>query len=281
MTAHDHTITWPEQPYMIAGSWSYYAGACTICGKVFTREVRDRPRDDPATDAAAAYAEEQDRTRHQRPGAGRRVSRAWHTGAGVLMADLLTTTQVAAELGVSPQLIRRLVADKRIPTQRIGRDHLIDRAHLALLQDRGRAGRPRHSADAYKGVNGYYFATCQDGDPLRVQMDDGTWTQGTVRAVRASTQDDAISGLRTLRVALLPEGKTVEVGSTHAVAAPESYKEDCGVLYHAWQARVAQRRPDDTEALRAALRADAARLKGELDNAVTTWRITQRGSTRA
>ncbi|MEK7856280.1 MAG: helix-turn-helix domain-containing protein [Acidobacteriota bacterium] len=62
------------------------------------------------------------------------------------MADeLLTTSQVAARLGISAIRVRALVRDGRLPAVKMGRDYLIREADLELVRDR-KPGRPRNQA---------------------------------------------------------------------------------------------------------------------------------------
>ena len=57
------------------------------------------------------------------------------------MDKVLTTTEAAERLGVTPGRVRQMVADGQLPVQRIGRDNLIKESDLALVADRKR-GRP-------------------------------------------------------------------------------------------------------------------------------------------
>ena len=58
------------------------------------------------------------------------------------MDKLLTTKQAAARLGISERRVRALITKGRLPSQRIGRDHLIREEDLKLVAVRKR-GRPR------------------------------------------------------------------------------------------------------------------------------------------
>lgn len=60
---------------------------------------------------------------------------------------LLTTTQAATRLGITPRRVRVLITTGRLTAQRIGRDWLIDERHLADVAERKPgypAGKPRH-----------------------------------------------------------------------------------------------------------------------------------------
>jgi excisionase family DNA binding protein len=53
----------------------------------------------------------------------------------------LTTTETATRLGVSVRRVVALIKAGKLPSQRIGRAHVIDPKDLELVQDR-RPGRP-------------------------------------------------------------------------------------------------------------------------------------------
>ena len=57
------------------------------------------------------------------------------------MDELLTTSQAAERLGVTPGRVRQMVADGILPVTRIGRDNLVKVADLKLVEDR-KPGRP-------------------------------------------------------------------------------------------------------------------------------------------
>ena len=54
----------------------------------------------------------------------------------------LTTTEAAARLGVTQARIRQLIAAKRLPATKQGRDWLIEERHLSSVAVR-KTGRPR------------------------------------------------------------------------------------------------------------------------------------------
>jgi len=56
--------------------------------------------------------------------------------------DLITTTQAAEELGVTPSRVRQLILEGRLPAHKIGRDLFIVKEHLSMVANR-KAGRPR------------------------------------------------------------------------------------------------------------------------------------------
>lgn len=56
--------------------------------------------------------------------------------------DYLTTKQAAEKLGVSVGRVQQLVAEKRLPSVKIGRDRFILEKDLELVKERTRTGRP-------------------------------------------------------------------------------------------------------------------------------------------
>ncbi len=56
--------------------------------------------------------------------------------------DLITTKEAAEKLGVSMRRVTALIKDGRLPSQQIGREHLIKESDLELVQNR-QAGRPK------------------------------------------------------------------------------------------------------------------------------------------
>ncbi|HYF48883.1 MAG TPA: helix-turn-helix domain-containing protein [Planctomycetota bacterium] len=54
---------------------------------------------------------------------------------------LLTTEQAAERLGVSPQRVRMLIKEERLPATRLGRDWLVNEKDLKLVAVR-KPGRP-------------------------------------------------------------------------------------------------------------------------------------------
>lgn len=53
----------------------------------------------------------------------------------------LTTADVASRLAVSVRRVHQLIAEGRLPAQKVGRDYLIDERDLSLVKDR-KPGRP-------------------------------------------------------------------------------------------------------------------------------------------
>ncbi len=56
--------------------------------------------------------------------------------------EYLTTKQVAEKLGVSVGRVQQLVAEKRLPAVKMGRDNFIKECDLELVKDR-KNGRPK------------------------------------------------------------------------------------------------------------------------------------------
>lgn len=61
------------------------------------------------------------------------------------MNEFLTTEDAAKYLGVSPSRIRQLIAEKRLPSEKFGRDHMILKSDLAEFATSGKKkiGRPK------------------------------------------------------------------------------------------------------------------------------------------
>lgn len=55
---------------------------------------------------------------------------------------LLTTKQVAEELGITAKRVLQLIWEERLPAQKAGRDYFINSADLKLVKNR-KPGRPR------------------------------------------------------------------------------------------------------------------------------------------
>jgi excisionase family DNA binding protein len=55
--------------------------------------------------------------------------------------DLITTKEAAEKLGVSMRRVTALIKDGRLPSQQIGREHLIKESDLELVRER-KTGRP-------------------------------------------------------------------------------------------------------------------------------------------
>jgi len=60
----------------------------------------------------------------------------------VRFMGLITTSQAAKRLGVSPQRVFQLIQDGRLPVQKVGHIYVIDSAVLKTVK-RNKPGRPR------------------------------------------------------------------------------------------------------------------------------------------
>jgi excisionase family DNA binding protein len=60
---------------------------------------------------------------------------------------LLTTSEVAARLGVTMKRVQAMIRDDRLPAEKMGRDYFIREADLKLVEDR-KPGRPRKAQSA-------------------------------------------------------------------------------------------------------------------------------------
>ena len=56
---------------------------------------------------------------------------------------MLTTTDAAARLGLTPGRVRQLIRAGQLPAVKAGRDWLIEKTDLKLVETRRRRGRPR------------------------------------------------------------------------------------------------------------------------------------------
>ncbi len=63
--------------------------------------------------------------------------------------NLLGTADAAKQLGVTPGRVRAMIAAKRLPAIKLGRDYLIDPKDLVLLKNR-KPGRPKKLATKRK-----------------------------------------------------------------------------------------------------------------------------------
>ena len=64
-----------------------------------------------------------------------------------MIEGYLTTKEAAETLSVSESRIRQLIAEKRLPTTKIGNSNLIKEVDLKLVEDRKRTGRPLKTKD--------------------------------------------------------------------------------------------------------------------------------------
>lgn len=59
------------------------------------------------------------------------------------MEKLYTTEEAAQLLGVTASRIRQLILEKRINSQKMGRDHIIPQSELSQFSDQGKKKRGR------------------------------------------------------------------------------------------------------------------------------------------
>ena len=60
---------------------------------------------------------------------------------------LISTTDAAEKLGVTRRRVVALIADGRLPAQKVGRDYIIDERDLKIVTDR-KPGRPKGASKA-------------------------------------------------------------------------------------------------------------------------------------
>lgn len=58
------------------------------------------------------------------------------------MGDLITTKQASEKLGITMRRVTALIKEGRLPSQQIGREHLINESDLELVRER-KTGRPK------------------------------------------------------------------------------------------------------------------------------------------
>ena len=61
----------------------------------------------------------------------------------------LTTKEAAERLGVSEGRVRQLIANKRLPAEKVGQTNLVKESDLRLVEDR-QTGRPPKTKDREK-----------------------------------------------------------------------------------------------------------------------------------
>lgn len=61
------------------------------------------------------------------------------------MTPLISTTEAAARLGISPQRVRVLISQGRLVARKIGRTHVVELASVESYKPRPE-GRPGHQA---------------------------------------------------------------------------------------------------------------------------------------
>lgn len=80
--------------------------------------------------------------------------------------ELLSTAKTAEILGVSERRVRALIAEGRLPAQKIDRDHLIREEDLALVAER-KTGRPKKTENAAKSEISQEPATAEEPKPAK------------------------------------------------------------------------------------------------------------------
>jgi site-specific DNA-methyltransferase (cytosine-N4-specific) len=66
------------------------------------------------------------------------------------MSKYFTTEDAAQYLGVTPSRVRQLILNKRIESEKVGRDHLIREATLEYFAEHGKRKRGRPKKDETK-----------------------------------------------------------------------------------------------------------------------------------
>jgi len=69
--------------------------------------------------------------------------------------DLLTTSEAAKRLQVTPIRIRQMIREGKIEAKQVGRDYVIEESSLASVKTYGKAGRPaKESANGNEKTDG-------------------------------------------------------------------------------------------------------------------------------
>lgn len=59
------------------------------------------------------------------------------------MSEYFTTEEAATYLGVTPSRVRQYIAESRLPSNKLGRDHMIKEDDLAYFAAKGKKKRGR------------------------------------------------------------------------------------------------------------------------------------------
>lgn len=62
------------------------------------------------------------------------------------MNGILTTAQVAAELGISVRRVQALIWSGQLPAEKVGRDWVIQQSDLEMVRER-QPGRPKRNGE--------------------------------------------------------------------------------------------------------------------------------------
>ena len=68
--------------------------------------------------------------------------------------ELLTTTEAAKRLHVTPIRVRQMIREGKIEAKQVGRDYVIEESSLELVKTYGKAGRPAKNAENGDQNNG-------------------------------------------------------------------------------------------------------------------------------
>jgi len=89
---------------------------------------------------------------------------------------ILTTTAAAKALGLTPGRVRQMIRAGQLPAVKAGRDWLIEKTNLKLVETRRRRGRPR------KGANMNEYVIIDEGGQYV-----GMWTCATAAKAAGGT----------------------------------------------------------------------------------------------
>jgi len=79
--------------------------------------------------------------------------------------DLLTTSEAAERLHVTPIRVRQMIREGKIEAKQVGRDYVIEESSLESVKTYGKAGRPKGANGKPKTENEKPFKTIFDVAP--------------------------------------------------------------------------------------------------------------------
>ena len=92
----------------------------------------------------------------------------------LFIMDLLTTSEAAKRLRVTPIRIRQMIREGKILAKQVGRDYVIAASSLESVKTYGKAGRPKKTDDGENNESKNTFKTIFDVVPeLAGSLDSG------------------------------------------------------------------------------------------------------------
>ena len=90
---------------------------------------------------------------------------------------LLNTAGVADALGVSVRRVRQMIAEEKLPAQKVGRDYAIEESALKAVTVYGKPGRPSKQAIAAPKSTGEILRTDKTARKLNQEFGEAAETQ--------------------------------------------------------------------------------------------------------